>query len=132
MCRPGKPDSSGQFVPFFDFVIAIVGLLDMTCIEKSVKTVVVGGARETWADKPVFIMTCVVARFTFFLNPVKAVHQHGLPSQPILWLNGGVMDAIPAHDMLGESCDGVDAGVGLFIGFGSRGIRGVQRWAIAA
>lgn len=53
-------------------------------------------------DEPVFIMTCVVARFTFFLNPMATVHQHEHSRQPLHSWESGTAVIIPAHDMLGE------------------------------
>lgn len=44
-----------------------------------------------WSDTPVFIITCVVARFTFFLNPVA--DQYMAPP------NAGWF-CLPAHDIL--------------------------------
>lgn len=62
----------------------------------------VGGRRVRW-DGPVFIITCVVARLTFFLNPEGVrVSMHGRgarPSRPSRPSRGHV----PAHDMVGIS-----------------------------
>jgi hypothetical protein len=59
-------------IPLFDFIIPVVCLLDMTCSNqhqyhrRDVGAYLNSGQ---WFDAPVFIITCVVARLTFFLKP---------------------------------------------------------------
>lgn len=54
-------------LPLLYFIVTIVGSLDMPCGHKSV----IGSSSEVSRPViiPVFIITWVVARLTFFLNP---------------------------------------------------------------
>lgn len=58
-------------VPLLDFVVPVIRFLDMTCWRARQQ-----GPPEVWdawnkTNAPVFIITCVVARLTFFLKPAS-------------------------------------------------------------
>ena len=56
-------------VPLLDFVVPVIRFLDMTCWqEHQHRPPGVSGAWNN-PNAPVFIITCVVARLTFFLKP---------------------------------------------------------------
>lgn len=75
-------------IPLFYLVIAVVCLFNMTCRHISIKE---RFAAVYYHILPVFIITCVVARFTFFLNPARRL----APQSGTLRRS-----YIPAHDIL--------------------------------
>lgn len=80
------PRYRAKFVPLLHFVIAVIRLLDMACRDASIVSNEIvwppspPGIEGVWRRQreinvPVFIITCVVARLTFFLKPVREIGQ---------------------------------------------------------